>query len=329
MRFEETVMMTRVVRWGRPFTVATLVVALAGAAGCSGLQARRSFKAANAKVQVKQFRDAIPLYEEVLTIVDAERLAADDSLSTVWFFLGYSYDNLYKPAREDDPQNQQYAQKAIENYKIAAERSKDPKFRALALQYLFAMYGADKLDRPAEAEQIGKRLIELNPNEVGNYFALARHFHQVGNTAAAEAILKQAAEVAPNDPNVYNELATHYNKEGDFEKTIAAYEQVTKISPNDPQAQLRIAQYFQEKAQKDFRLNDRQKQDFVNRGLVAADKALGLKGDYMEAMVYKNILLRQKAGWVKNRAEYDAIIKEADQIRDRAMELQKRQQGKA
>ena len=54
---------------------------------------------------------------------------------------------------------------------------------------------------------------------------------------------------------------------------------------------------------------------------MAIDKALDLKGDYMEAMVYKNILLRMQANATRNQEEQDALIAEADALRDAAEEI--------
>ena len=47
-----------------------------------------------------------------------------------YFFLGNSYDNLYKPARKGEPENDAYIQKAIENYTQGGRaRSKDPQMQ--------------------------------------------------------------------------------------------------------------------------------------------------------------------------------------------------------
>ena len=65
-----------------------------------------------------------------------------------YFFLANSYDNLYKPARKGEAENDALLTKAIENYKLAAEKETDPKMKKLSLDYLVAAYGPDKLDDP-------------------------------------------------------------------------------------------------------------------------------------------------------------------------------------
>jgi hypothetical protein len=52
-------------------------------------------------------------------------------------------------------------------------------------------------------------------------------------------------------------------------------------------------------------------------------RALALNPNYIDALVYKNILLRQQANLEKDPKRQQALIKEADQLRNRAIELQK------
>ena len=79
-----------------------------------------------------------------------------------YFFLGNSYDNLYKPARKGEAENDAFLTKAIENYKLAAEKETDPKMKKLSMDYLVAAYGPDKLNDPVEAEAIVQKMIAEN-----------------------------------------------------------------------------------------------------------------------------------------------------------------------
>jgi len=53
------------------------------------------------------------------------------------------------------------------------------------------------------------------------------------------------------------------------------------------------------------------------------DHALQIKPDYMEALVYKNLLLRLQANLEKDPAKQQQLIKDADKLRDKAQELRK------
>ena len=52
-------------------------------------------------------------------------------------------------------------------------------------------------------------------------------------------------------------------------------------------------------------------------GIEAVDKAIQIKPDYMEAVAYKNLLLRLQANLEKDPAKQQALLREADQLRDR------------
>jgi hypothetical protein len=61
----------------------------------------------------------------------------------------------------------------------------------------------------------------------------------------------------------------------------------------------------------------------VEKGLAAVDKALQIRPDYMEAMTYKGLLLRVQALIEKDPAKQQALLKQADQFRDKAQDLRK------
>ena len=67
----------------------------------------------------------------------------------------------------------------------------------------------------------------------------------------------------------------------------------------------------------------------VQTGIALVDKALSIKADYAEAMVYKNLLLRLEATFEKDPAKQQALLKEADALRDKAQEMKKKQQAGA
>lgn len=295
--------------------LAGLSLSLASCGQVANLKARKKFKDANALYTQQEYKRAAMKYEEAIQ--------ADPDMTQVYFFLGNSYDNLYKPARRGEAENDAYLAKAVENYRTAAERETDPKIKKLALEYLVAAYGPDKLNDPSQAEPMVQRMIEIDPSEPTNYFALAKIYEDAGRYDDAEAALLKAKERRPNDPAVYMQLAGYYNRQGEFDKTIEALRQRAEREPRNPEAFYTIAAFFQEKAFRDFRINEAEKRRYVMEGLEAADQALALKADYMEALVFKNILLRMQANLEKDPAKQQALIKQADQLRDRAQELRK------
>src|SRR3989337_1341073 len=101
-----------------------------------------------------------------------------------------------------EPDNDKLLTQAIENYKLAAEKETDPKMKKLSLDYLVAAYGPDKLDDPSQAEPLVQRMIQLDPTDTTNYFALASIYENAGNLDEAEAMLNKAREVKPKEAAV-------------------------------------------------------------------------------------------------------------------------------
>jgi len=305
---------------GRIASLATVLALAAGLVGCSQygkLQAKRAFKEANVLYAQQEYKRAAALYEEAI--------AQDPELSVAYFYLANSYDNLFKPSRKGEPENDAYLTKAIEFYTKASEKEQDPTLRKRSFEFLVAAYGPDKMNDPSQQEPIVDRMIQLDPQDPTNYFALAKIREDAGDYPKAEEVLLKAKAARPNDPQVYLQLAGFYNRQEEFDKTIDALQQRAAIEPNNPEAFYTISTYYWDKAYRDFRLREPEKKEFVLKGIEQVDKALQLKPDYMEALTYKNLLLRLQANLEKDQAKQSALLKEADKLRDQAMEIQKKQ----
>src|SRR5687767_5231089 len=84
---------------GTSLALAT-VLALSSTLGCAQVgivQARRAFKSANQAYQQQDYQKAAALYEEAIQ--------QDPNLNAAYFFLGNSYDNLFRPSRKGEPEN--------------------------------------------------------------------------------------------------------------------------------------------------------------------------------------------------------------------------------
>jgi tetratricopeptide (TPR) repeat protein len=299
----------------------TAMLGLSSTVACSKigeLKARMTFKEANEAYQAKNYPKAAQLYEQTIQ--------NNPDQAQVYFFLGNSYDNLYKPGLQT-PENEANLTKAIKNYELAADKLSNPedaKLKVLALQYLAAVYGSDKLDDPGKAEPVIQRLIQMDPGNPDNYVALARIYEDAGFYPEAEEMLVKAKDVKPSDPNVYNQLAGYYKRQDQLDKTIDALEQRAKLEPNNPEAAYMISTYYWDNASHNVALKDAEKRADVEKGLAAVDKALQIRPDYMEAMTYKGLLLRVQALIEKDPAKQQALLKEANLLHDKAEDLRKK-----
>jgi tetratricopeptide (TPR) repeat protein len=304
----------------------TAIVAAIAVSGCSqlgNLKARKAFKDANVSYQAQRYEEAAERYQQV--IATDPNIAEDPNLVHTYFFLGNSYDNQYKPARKGEKENDELLTKAIENYKIAAEKETDPKMKKLSLDYLVAAYGPDKLDDPTAAEPIVQRMIQLDPSDSTNYFALAGIYENAGNIDEAEAQLLKAREARPKEAAVYQQLAGFYQRQGEFEKLIAAVQQRAEIEPNNPEAHYAVATYYWDEAYRNTRLTEAQKREYVKNGLTSVDKAIALNPDYIEALTYRGLLLRVEAAMEKDAARQKQLLSEAVQLQEKAVGLKKKQ----
>jgi len=296
--------------------LAALSVAITGCGQLNVLQARKSIKEAHILYAQQDWKRAAEKYEETVNY--------DPDQNQAYFYLANSYDNLFKPSRKGDPVNDGYLTKAVEFYHKASQVSPDPKTRTLALQYLVAAYGADKLNDPGQAEPLVQEMIRLEPTEPSNYYVLAKMYEDAGMYDRTEETLLKAKEARPNDPGVYAQLARFYNDMGDFDKTMAAHYDRVKVEPNNPEGYYTISVFFWDKVNKDFRLKEPEKRTYLSQGLEAANKALELNPNYIDALVYKGLILRSQALIEKEPSKQNALIAEATQLRDKAEALRKK-----
>ena len=311
----------------RAILTSVAVVLAIASGGCSkvgNLAARKAFKEANGMYKAQNYKDAVAKYQEVLA-ADPNFITGDGT--TPYFFIGNCYDNLYKATKKGDPQNDANLTKAIENYKLASEKDTNPQMRKLALDYLVYAYGPDKLNDPSQAEPIVQKMIQLDPNNTTNYFMLAKIYEDNGDLEQAEGMYAKARDVSPRDSAVYQQLAGFYQRQGEFDKLIEAVQKRAELEPNNPEAHYSIASYYWDEAYRNTRLTDAQKREYVEKGLAEDEKALQIKPDYVEAVVYKGLLLRIEAAIEKDAKKQQDLLKQATALQEQAAELRKKQAG--
>lgn len=299
--------------------VAGLALAQAGCNQIGVLKGQMALRDAVKYYQRQEYKQAAEKYEEAL--------AANPALGDAYFYLGNSYDNQYKPSRKGEPDNDALLQKAVTNYEKAATQAQNPITKQRALQYLVAAYGSEKLNDPAQQEPILQRMIEMDPTDPTNYHYLANVHEQSGNYEEAEKLLLKAREMKPNDSTVYTALAAFYNRQGEFAKTMEALEARAEKEPSNPEAFYTISTFYWEKAQKDFTISQAERLKFAKAGMQAVDKALSLNTNYTDALIYKGLLLRTQATLEKDPKLQQALVKEADTYRERAMKIRDKQRA--
>lgn len=177
--------------------------------------------------------------------------------------------------------------------------------------------------RPAtQRETELQQSIAASPPNVNALLELAKLQESRGATSEAQATLTQAREADPANVTTLHALAALFLRSGDFIRAIETLEAAAALRPADPAAQHLIGTFYFEKT-RDRTLSADDKLTHIERGIAAEDRALALNADYMEAMVYKNLLLRVQATIETDAAKQQALIQQADALRNRALQLRK------
>jgi tetratricopeptide (TPR) repeat protein len=306
-----------------------LVAAACGQYSISNIRALKSFKEGNELYGRKDYKGSAEKYRQAFEYNPEFRGIA-------YFFLGNSYDNLYKDTRKGNADNDAYLQKAIENYKLAIDKIKDtddpggtaPDIRRRSFEYLFAAY-KDKMKDFDQAEPVAKQMIDREPGDPTNYQLLGALYEDGGRYEDAEAMFVKSTQIKPGDPQVYSALAGYYNRQGKFDLTMAALQKRADAEPNNPEAWHTMSTYYSDKVLKDTKLPKPKGLEYTLAGIAAEDKALAINPNYADAVIFKNILLRVQAGFEPNLAKRAELMKEAERLYAKGVELQKTQSAGA
>src|SRR5215468_10453711 len=267
--------------------LAALLPALLFSTGCN-VRAMAAFKDGNKLYKEENYRKAIDLYEKAV--------ALDPGMAEAHFYLASSEQALYRPGK-DDPENKQRLDLAIEHYKTALEVNKAntdnlKKVRINTLGALTGIYAEPPMQNYETALGFAQELVKDNPNDTKNLYAIANLYEKFGKVAEAEETYKKVTEVNPKDAKACGALAAFYNKplwdgRSKFDQAIETLERCAGLDPTDPSGYHKVASYYWDKAYRDPLLPDAAKADYVEKGLKQIDKALEIKPDYWEAIIYK------------------------------------------
>jgi tetratricopeptide (TPR) repeat protein len=302
------------------------LVPVLAVSGCSRVRSRAAMKDGNRDYKEENFKRAIIDYGRAVEL--------DPNFAEAWFYLGSSQQALYRPGK-DTPDNKEHLDKAIEAYKKSLEvnpanTDKLKKVKINTLGALTAIYSDEPYRDFDTALKYAQQLVADNPNDPKNLYAMANLYEKFGKIQEAEELYKKIADMNPNDPKACGALAAFYNKplwqgRSKFDAAIATLERCAALDPKDAGGYQKITSFYWNEAYRDPLLTDEQKNHYADKGLENVDKALELKPDYFEALIYKGLLYRVKAGVTKDRRERQQFLDEAQTLQKKGLELKKQQ----
>jgi tetratricopeptide (TPR) repeat protein len=299
------------------------------AAGCTQVQAKQSFKDGNKAYKEEDFKKAIVEY--------GEAVEHNPAFTEAWFYLGSSHNALFRPGK-DSPENNAILEKAIEAYKKSlevnpGETENQKKVKLNTLAALTSIYSDDPKRDFNTAYSYAEQLVATGPNDPKNLYAMANLFEKFDKVDEAEGMYKKIAETNPNDAKACGALAGFYNKplwtdetgaaRSKFDQAVDMLERCATLAPNDPTGYQKVATFYWDKAYRDPLITDQQKLELSEKGLAATEKALQLKPDYFEAVIFKGLLLREKAKATADPRQKQQYLDEAVILAKQGQELRK------
>ncbi len=318
------------------------VLPLLGGIGCSQVRAKAAFKDANKLYKEENFRKAIEKYERAIEL--------DPSMAEAYCYLGSAHQALFRPGKEG-AENKQQLEQAIQNYLKSLETNKGntenlKKVRIIALGALTGIYSEPPYQEFEKALSYAQQLTQDNPDDTKNLYAIANLYEKFGKVDDAEKTYKRITELHPTDVKACAALAGFYNKplwddqgvvfdektskggrRSKFDIAIETLERCATLDPKDASGYFKVATFYWDKAYRDPTVTEAQKAAYADKGMEAVEKALEIKPDYWEAIIYKGLLYRVKAQIAKNPKERAQFLEQAAALQKRAMDIKKTQQA--
>jgi tetratricopeptide (TPR) repeat protein len=319
--------------------VALALAALVAGAGCARVKAKAAMKDGNKDYKEENFKKAVDDYQRAVDL--------DPNFSEAWFYLGSSHQAQYRPGK-DTPDNKARLDNAIQSYQKSLETNpgkteKQNQVRRNTLAALTGIYSDEPYKNFDQAQKYAQQLVSENPNDPKNLYALGGLYEKFDKYAEAEATYRKIAEQNPKDAKACGALAAFYNKpnwdesgqpwtpgsdkgrRSKFDEAIAQLEKCAAIDPNDASGYQKVASYYWDKAYRDPLLSDQQKNTYADKGMENVDKALQLKPDYFDAVIYKGLLYRVKAAATSDRRAKEEYLLKAQDLQKQGLELKKQQ----
>jgi TonB family protein len=144
--------------------------------------------------------------------------------------------------------------------------------------------------------------------------------------AQRERELKAAINAGTATKATYDELATLLKRRGDGLGAIDALRGAASVEPQTAEEHHRVAVLLWDFTRADTTLDASARKALIEQGIADEDRALRLQPEYMEALTYKNILLRLLANATADPVEQKRLVDEADGLRNRVIAAQRARQ---
>ncbi|MDD8014112.1 MAG: tetratricopeptide repeat protein [Acidobacteriota bacterium] len=297
----------------------------------SKLKANYHFSKANNLFREGMYRKAITEYENALK--------SDPNLIQAYRFLGESYKSLFKPGVETAI-NKELETKALDALKKAHEIEPNNKEIIYSLGDMY-----DKIRNFDEAEKLYLRILELEPQNMSNYYVVAEFYKRYAgekpdSAQKAESMYLKRIEADPENPQGYAYVANYYENLPasadnidqsmlNFDKAALFTSKRIELQPDNAEAWLAMGINRWSKAFRFQNLTKEQRLAAARESQKAIEKARDLDPNYPEpyswlSVLYKSVLSKLEPDKeARYNAEADRYIEKFQDLRKRAAERKK------
>jgi tetratricopeptide (TPR) repeat protein len=182
-----------------------------------------------------------------------------------------------------------------------------------------------------------ERTLELTPpspddREKTEKFYLS-FLNSTGDKDKAIAYLEKQLASRPNDLVLINQIATLYQKNGNFTKALEYFEKRANMDPKNKETWYTLGvNCWARSYHGGVAVSQEEREQVVDKGIAALDKALAIDPNYFDALSYINLIYREKAkalAAVGKNAEAGQAYAKADEYQKQAIDLRKAQAAKA
>jgi tetratricopeptide (TPR) repeat protein len=159
--------------------------------------------------------------------------------------------------------------------------------------------------------------------------ALINMYLNANRTSQAIDFFRNYLQTHPGDLEAVRSIATLYAKQGNFNESLNWYEKITLLDSKNPEAFYVYGVVCYEKVAKNPPADTAEKLSIITKGEGALQKAIQMKPDYFEAMAYLNLLYRQQAVTETDPVKQQALVAEADKIRNMAVDIIRKKKAAA
>jgi tetratricopeptide (TPR) repeat protein len=262
-----------------------LVITLTACAGCSGVSNRL-----HARLDLKKGNESYLAGDYHAAIQHYDRAVAHvPTLAPAWLNRAYSQEALFRASQtlEERQALADSAATTFQKYRQLVEAGHDPGGARLERveEHLLTLYLDSQ--QPDKAVGVLEERLKSHPNDMASLQMLANLSMDLGDLDSALKWHRKRIELEPDKAEGYVALAVmcwHFSNKN--------------IVPEDQRGAL------------------------LDEGTQAAEKALELKPDYYEALIYANLLYREKEKYATSAADKAEFAKKYTDYQERARQVQ-------